>query len=50
MWRNGINVFFETFGSHKAVIRAGSRRDTSRAEVRELWSTFMQKWIAYTAS
>lgn len=48
-WRTGINVFFETFGSHKAVTRAGQvARDN--AEVRELWSTFMQKWIAYTAA
>lgn len=50
MWRTGINVFFETFGSHKAVTRAGqAARDTS-AEIRELWSSFMQKWIAYTAA
>ncbi len=50
MWRTGINVFFETFGSHKAVTRAGqAARDTS-AEGRELWSTFMQKWIVHTAA
>ncbi|RFD27181.1 TetR family transcriptional regulator [Mycobacterium uberis] len=48
-WRTGINVFFETFGSHKAVTRAGQvARDN--AEVRELWSTFIQKWTAYTAA
>ncbi len=50
MWRNGINVFFETFGSHKAVVRAGTSAMPSSAEVRELWSTFMRKWITYTAS
>ncbi|WP_204080326.1 TetR/AcrR family transcriptional regulator [Mycobacterium riyadhense] len=50
MWRNGINVFFETFGSHKAVSRAAHAASGTSAEVRELWSTFMQKWIAYTAS
>ena len=50
MWRTGINVFFETFGSHKAVARAGTAAMSSSAEVRELWSTFMQKWIAYSAS
>jgi TetR/AcrR family transcriptional regulator, ethionamide resistance regulator len=50
MWRTGINVFFETFGSHKAVTRASmAARDTS-AELRELWSTFMQKWIAFSAA
>lgn len=48
MWRNGINVFFETFGSHRAVAGRSGVRSIS-TEVRELWSTFMQKWIAYTA-
>jgi AcrR family transcriptional regulator len=48
-WRTGTNVFFETFGSHKAVTRASmAARDTS-PELRELWSTFMQKWITFTA-
>lgn len=50
MWRTGINVFFETFGSHRAVIRGGQGVRALNAEVRELWSTFMQKWIAYTAA
>ncbi|VAZ69934.1 HTH-type transcriptional regulator EthR [Mycobacterium persicum] len=49
MWRTGINVFFETFGSHKAVTRAGQAARATSAEVRDLWSTFMQKWISYTA-
>lgn len=48
-WRTGVNVFFQTFGSHKAVTRASmAARDTS-PEIRELWSTFMQKWITFTA-
>jgi AcrR family transcriptional regulator len=50
MWRTGINVFFETFGSHKAVTRAGQAARNTSAEVAELWSTFMQKWIAYAAA
>jgi TetR/AcrR family transcriptional regulator, ethionamide resistance regulator len=50
MWRTGINVFFQTFGSHKAVTRASmAARDTS-TDVRGLWSTFMQKWIAFSAT
>ncbi|WP_085981954.1 MULTISPECIES: TetR/AcrR family transcriptional regulator [Mycobacterium ulcerans group] len=49
MWRNGINVFFETFGSHRAVVQGGQGVRSISTEVRELWSTFMQKWIAYTA-
>lgn len=48
-WRTGLNVFFETFGSHKAVTRASmAARDTS-PEIRQLWSAFMQKWITFTA-
>ncbi len=50
MWRTGINVFFETGWSHRAVARAGTSAMASSADVRDLWSTFMQKWIAYTAS
>ncbi len=50
MWRTGINVFLQTFGSHKAVIRAAQAARDSSAELRDLWSTFMQKWIAYTAA
>lgn len=50
MWRTGINVFVQTFGSHRAVIRGGQGVRTINSEVRRLWSAFMQKWIAHTAS
>ncbi|MFV8318870.1 TetR/AcrR family transcriptional regulator [Mycobacterium sp. 23] len=50
MWRTGINVFVQTFGSHRAVIRGGQGVRAINAEARQLWSTFMQKWIAHTAS
>jgi len=50
MWRTGINVFVQTFGSHRAVIRGGQGVRAINSEVRRLWSTFMQKWIAHTAS
>jgi TetR/AcrR family transcriptional regulator, ethionamide resistance regulator len=50
MWRTGINVFFETFGSNKAVTRASMAARDASAELRELWSTFMQKWIAFSAA
>ncbi len=50
MWRIGINVFLQTFGSHKAAARAGMAAMASSVGVRSLWSTFMQKWIAYTAA
>lgn len=50
MWRTGINVFVQTFGSHRAVIRGGQGVRAINSEVRRLWSAFMQKWIAHTAS
>lgn len=50
MWRTGINVFVETFGSHRAVIRGGQGVRAINAEARQLWSGFLQKWIAHTAS
>jgi AcrR family transcriptional regulator len=50
VWRSGINAFFKAFGSHRAVTLAGAAAKATNAEVRELWSTFMRKWIAYTAS
>lgn len=50
MWRTGINVFFETFGAHRAVIRGGQGVRSINSQVSELWSRSMQKWIAYTAS
>lgn len=49
MWRTGINVFFETFGAHKGVTRAGQTARAANAEVQQLWSTFMQTWISHTA-
>ncbi|WP_205875477.1 TetR/AcrR family transcriptional regulator [Mycobacterium camsae] len=50
MWRTGINVFVQTFGAHRAVIRGGQGVRAINVEARELWSAFMQKWIAHTAS
>lgn len=49
VWRTGINVFFETFGAHKGVTRAGQTARATSAEVAQMWSTFMQKWITHTA-
>lgn len=50
MWRTGINVFFETFGAHKAVVRACQTARGTSADVAELWTASMQKWVNYTAS
>src|SRR6202142_3912855 len=48
LWRIGINVFVETFGSHRAVsLAADSAR--SNKDLRELWSRFIQKWVGHIA-
>lgn len=44
LWRIGINVFVETFGTHRAVSLAADAARTN-SEVGELWSRFMQKWV-----
>src|SRR6201995_1567282 len=43
LWRKGINVFVETFGSHRAVSLAADAARTNK-DLRDLWSRFMQKW------
>jgi len=50
VWRAGIKAFFVAFDSHRAVARAGAEAISSSAEVRAVWSTFMQKWIDQTAA
>lgn len=50
VWRAGIKAFFVSFGSHRAVARAGAEALASSAEVRAVWSGFMQKWIDQTAA
>jgi AcrR family transcriptional regulator len=49
LWRQGINVFVRTFGAHRAVSLAAERSRTND-EICELWSTFMQKWVAHSAA
>ena len=50
VWRAGIKAFFVAFDSHRAVARAGAEAVASSAEVRAVWSGFMQKWIDQTAA
>jgi TetR/AcrR family transcriptional regulator, ethionamide resistance regulator len=50
VWRAGIKAFFVAFDSHRAVARAGAEAVASSAEVRAVWSGFMQKWINQTAA
>src|SRR6185295_2273039 len=49
-WRDGIYAFFEPLRRHLAVALAGVAATVTNAEIRELWSTFMQKWIDRTAA
>lgn len=44
LWRTGINIFVETFGSHRAVSLAADAARTNN-DLRALWSQFMQKWV-----
>jgi TetR/AcrR family transcriptional regulator, ethionamide resistance regulator len=45
LWRIGINLFFETFGAHRAVTLAAQAARLGNEEVRTIWATFMQKWV-----
>jgi AcrR family transcriptional regulator len=49
-WRDGIYAFFAPLHAHLTVVLAGVAATTSNAEMRELWSTFMQKWVDRTAA
>ncbi|HEU0190339.1 MAG TPA: TetR/AcrR family transcriptional regulator [Mycobacterium sp.] len=49
MWRTGINVFVETFGSHRTVSLAADAARTNK-DLRDLWSRFMQKWVGHIAA
>jgi TetR/AcrR family transcriptional regulator, ethionamide resistance regulator len=49
LWRTGINLFVETFGSHRAVSLAADAARTN-TDLRELWSRFMQKWVGHIAT
>ena len=48
LWRARIEAFFEVSGSHRAVAVAGAAAKATNPEVRKLWSTLMQRWIAFT--
>jgi TetR/AcrR family transcriptional regulator, ethionamide resistance regulator len=49
-WREGLQVFFDIFGSHRAVVRAGAELRAVNAEARELWSSVMDNWVGYAAT
>jgi AcrR family transcriptional regulator len=45
-WRQGLQAYFETFGSHRAVIGAATELRLTNAEARDLWTEVMEGWIA----
>jgi TetR/AcrR family transcriptional regulator, ethionamide resistance regulator len=49
-WRDGIYAFFEPLRAHLCVALAGVAATATNAEIRELWSSFMQKWVDRTAA
>jgi AcrR family transcriptional regulator len=49
-WRIGISAFFDAFGSHRWVARSGFALLASHPDFRQVWLTFMQKWIDQTAA
>lgn len=49
-WHDGIYAFFAPLRAHLTVTLAGVAATTSNAEMRELWSTFMQKWVDRAAA
>ncbi len=49
-WRDGIYAFFEPLRAHVGVALAGVAATNTNAEIRGLWSTYMQKWIDRTAA
>ena len=49
-WRARIESFLEVSGSHRAVAVAGAAAKATNPEVRQLWSTLMQRWIFYTTA
>src|SRR6202043_2037383 len=49
LWRIGINVFVETFSSHRAVSLAADSARTN-TDMRALWSRFMEKWVGHIAT
>jgi AcrR family transcriptional regulator len=48
LWRAGISTFFTVFGAHRAVVVAAAQAKAGNAEVTELWSRMMDKWVRHT--
>lgn len=44
--RQGLQSYFETFGSRRAVTLAAAELRPTNAEARELWAEVMEGWVA----
>jgi AcrR family transcriptional regulator len=49
-WREGLQVFFDTFGAHRALALAGAQFRSVNAEARELWASVMESWVGDAAT
>ncbi len=47
--RETTRIFYETFGAHRAVVRAVAEMSATNAEARALWSQVMQGWVEHLA-
>ncbi|HEU4362179.1 MAG TPA: TetR/AcrR family transcriptional regulator [Mycobacterium sp.] len=50
VWRCGLKAFFDAFGSHRAIARAGTEALATSPDFRAMWNGYMQKWIDQTAA
>lgn len=48
-WREGLEVFYAIFGSHRAVTLAGAELRATNAEARALWSQILEGWVTDVA-
>jgi TetR/AcrR family transcriptional regulator, ethionamide resistance regulator len=48
-WREGIAIFYEIFGAHRAVIQAGVELSATNEEAQSLWAQITEGWVAQVA-
>jgi AcrR family transcriptional regulator len=48
-WREGIAIFYEIFGAHRAVIQAAVELSESNEEAQSLWAQITAGWVAQVA-
>jgi TetR/AcrR family transcriptional regulator, ethionamide resistance regulator len=48
-WREGIAIFYEIFGAHRAVIQAAAELSESNEEAQGLWAQITAGWVDQVA-